>query len=144
MPTEILIPFAVTPGGSIATETDPQAQLQHRVRALIATLPHERVMDADYGVNTTRYLFDAKDTAVTGILTQQITAALRAYEPQAVIQAVRPITSAGTDGYGLTDIEVDVVRADVHGNGIDAKPVSVIRIGPGGTVYDLLAPTTGS
>jgi phage baseplate assembly protein W len=54
----LALPFRVDESGSIATTSDPNQQLTHRVFSVLATQLGDRVMRPDYGWDFNRFLFE--------------------------------------------------------------------------------------
>ena len=109
MSSEIAVPFALTPGGGIATETNPDRQVLQHVRTLIGTRPGERVMLSAYGVPTTELIFEPDGTAEQDLATM-VDAALRDWEPGAVGAQVEAVTTP--DGTGLAAVNLRYARSE--------------------------------
>jgi len=110
MPTELLHPFAIGPGGSVASITDPDKQISQHVHALVSTEPGERVVLADYGVPTQGMLFQPDDELVAESIATRAKDALGRYEPGVFLQRVVPIFHPG--GSGVAEVTVDYVRRE--------------------------------
>lgn len=128
-PVQMAVPFSLAADGSIAVvENDGQA-VSDRVRALVGTLPGERVNRADYGVPTHEALF-APDAATAAAEVQLMVAdAVTAFEPSAVLTSIQPVIDMDL---GLVDVTVQVGRSDVPQ---DEQPkYSTVTVGVGGQV----------
>jgi phage replication-related protein YjqB (UPF0714/DUF867 family)/phage baseplate assembly protein W len=109
-PVQMAVPFALAADGSLAVVQDEQMAVSDRVRALVGTLPGERVMRDSYGVPTTEALF-APDAATAGAEVQlMVLDAVTAFEPSAVVTSISPTIDMDL---GLVDVTVGVGRADV-------------------------------
>lgn len=110
MPTELLHPFAIGPGGSIASVTDPDKQISQHVRALVNTEPGERVVLSDYGVPTQEMLFDPNNELVAESIATRARTALGRYEPGVVLRKVTPVVHPG--GSGISEVSIDYIRRE--------------------------------
>src|SRR5260221_9154750 len=88
--TQITIPFTVMENGAVSTETDINAQISQRIRALVGTEPGQRAMRADLGIPLSRLLFGVSDDLVDAELRQRVTQQMDAYEPGTVVTAITP------------------------------------------------------
>jgi phage baseplate assembly protein W len=66
--------------------------IKQNVRTLLLTVPGERIMDPDYGVGVSKYLFEFPDTIV-GELGTEISYQFNRYLPQVVLSDVDIVTS---------------------------------------------------
>lgn len=105
------IPFHLDSTGTVQQVSSEDKALSDRVRALVSTVPGERLMRSDYGVRTPDALFDPiiRDM-VFAELRQMAAQAIRKWEPAAVIVDIQPITSQDDNTVAL---DVRVGRADV-------------------------------
>lgn len=107
---QLAVPFSLAADGSLAVVLDEGRAVSDRVRALVATLPGERVMRDDYGVPTTEALF-APDVATAEAEVQlMVTDAVTRWEPSAVVTGISPRIDMDL---GLVNVDVGVGRADV-------------------------------
>lgn len=107
---QLAVPFSVGADGWLSVVQDEAQAVSDRVRALVGTLPGERVMRADYGVPTSEALF-APDADVAAAEVQLMVAdAVTREEPSAVITSIVPTIDMDL---GLVQVAVGVGRADV-------------------------------
>lgn len=107
---QMAVPFSLSADGSIAVVQDERAAVSDRVRALVATLPGERVMRDTYGVPTNEALF-APDAATAAAEVQlMVSDAVVQWEPSAVVTSISPRIDMDL---GLVSVAVNVGRADV-------------------------------
>lgn len=110
MSTTVAIPFRIDPTGGVGIVTNDDKALSDRVRALVSTVPGERLMRADYGVPTPDALFDPIiNDMVFAELKQMALQAIRHWEPAAVIVNINPIVNEGASTVAM---DVRVGRAD--------------------------------
>ncbi|MFH9606851.1 GPW/gp25 family protein [Streptomyces sp. NPDC017448] len=107
---QMAIPFRIGPDGAVATVTDPVKSLSERVRALVATLPTQRVMRASFGVRTIDVLFAWDAVAGQAQLEQMVAEAVAMWEPSARLASVEPILSS--DGAQIIGVNVDISAGD--------------------------------
>lgn len=137
MPTELLHPFAIGPGGSIAYVTDPDRQISQHVRTLISTQPGERVVLSDYGVPTQEMLFAPDDELVAESIATRAKEALGRYEPGVVLQRVVPVVHP--EGSGIAEISVDYVRRESASTASSlSKNTNTAIISVGGHVSEVI------
>lgn len=132
MPIEIAIPFALAPGGGIASTSDPNEQIRNHVMSLINTEPFERPVLVDYGVPLDEQLFENTDEAVATELADYITNAMAKWEPGVVIQSIAPVASETGHGVATVDVRyqrVDAPESNLGGAQGSNTNVAVIRIG---------------
>ena len=110
MPSELIHPFALGPGGALAVTADPDRQIGQHVRTLISTTPGERVILSDYGVPTQELLFAPDDELVAAGIALRAKEMLAKYEPGVVLQRVVPIPNA--DSSGIAEVALDYVRRE--------------------------------
>lgn len=111
MSTTCSIPFHLDSTGAISQVASEDKALSDRVRALVGTVPGERLMRSDYGVPTPDALFDPiiRDL-VFAELQQMAASAIRRWEPAAVIVDIQPILNQDSN---TVSMDVRVGRADV-------------------------------
>ena len=137
MPTELLHPFALGPGGSVAVTADPDKQISQHVRALISTEPGERVVLSDYGVPTQEMLFAPDDELVAESIATRAGEALGRYEPGVVLQRVIPVVHP--EGSGISEIAVDYIRRESASTASSlSKNTNTAVISVGGTVSEVI------
>lgn len=107
------IPFRIGSDGAIATVSDPVRALSQRVRALVATLPTQRVMRASFGVPTLDAMFAWDPSLGQAQLEQMVGEAVSIWEPTARIVSVQPVLSA--DGAQILGVNVDISAGDPLG-----------------------------
>lgn len=138
MPTEIAFPFRLATDGTIATETNPDRQINQHVKALVGTQPGERVMLPDYGVAVADLLFEPNAPFVAAEIQRAVTQAFAVYEPGVLLQRAVPIPDAGQQS--LARVEVDYVRRDsglTPANIALQTNTAVVRVG--GTVSEVVS-----
>jgi phage baseplate assembly protein W len=141
------LPFRLGPDGSVALETDPNVQTDQRIRALVGTVPTQRLMRLDYGVNLPALVFEDEDIA-EGELLQMVTNSMAMWEPGVQVQsvdAVRSSTSADipSEGWGpddpIVDVSVRYQRVDSYTSPVSvAKKLHTAVIRVGGEVMEVL------
>jgi phage baseplate assembly protein W len=100
------IPFHLDSTGQIQQVSDDDQALSDRVRALVATVPGERLMRADYGVPTPNALFDPiVQQMVFSELQQMAGQAIRKWEPAAVITNITPVVNTDANTVAM-DVRV--------------------------------------
>lgn len=77
------LPFHIDESGAVATTSDPNEQLTHRVFSVLATELGDRVMRPDYGWDFNLFLFEPIDVIDQKRLLQMANTALVAWEPGA-------------------------------------------------------------
>jgi phage replication-related protein YjqB (UPF0714/DUF867 family)/phage baseplate assembly protein W len=107
---QLAVPFAMAADGSLAVCQDEGQAVSNRVRALVGTLPGERVMRADYGVPTTEALFAPDPEVAAAEVQLMVRDAVTTWEPTAVVTSVTPVIDMDL---GLVTVDVGVGRADV-------------------------------
>ncbi|MFJ1700389.1 GPW/gp25 family protein [Streptomyces sp. NPDC088252] len=113
MTRQMAIPFRIGPDGAVASVTDPVKSLSQRVRAMVATLPTQRVMRASFGVPTVDVMFDWDPLAGQTQLEQMVSEAVSVWEPSARILSVQPVLS--DDGAQILGVNVDISAGDPVG-----------------------------
>jgi phage baseplate assembly protein W len=106
MSTEMVVPFQLSPDGSIATTQDPNRQNGQHIKAILATSPGERVMLPGYGVPLKGTVFLPDDEIAVSQLTEEIISAMAAYEPNIIVTAVNVSDQVG-DPMGSGTIDLD-------------------------------------
>jgi len=104
MSTEIQVPFILDQHGNVATVIDPSVQAMQHVTALVDTNPGERVMQPDYGIPLSSYLFEPDPTVVTKEITQDVKQQMALWEPSVTVLAVLPQPD---NSLGVANVEVD-------------------------------------
>lgn len=104
------VPFALTPGGTVAVETDPDVQISKRIRTLVSTYPGERVMRVSYGIPLASLLFEPEDAESQALLEEYVRDACATWEPGVVVQVVNPVWN--TDGDQMLAAEVLFQRTE--------------------------------
>lgn len=79
----LALPFRVDESGAIATTTDPNEQLTHRVFSVLATALGDRVMRPNYGWDFNSFLFEPIDGIDEKHMLRLAQNALSSWEPQA-------------------------------------------------------------
>jgi phage baseplate assembly protein W len=103
--TNFLVPFSLTPTGSVATTDDPSVIAQQRVESLLGTAKGVRVMLPDYGVNLPQYLFEADVDQVSNEITLDVRSQLNKWEP--TIQVTNIIPDIDQQSVGIVNVEID-------------------------------------
>lgn len=103
--TNFLVPFSLTPTGSVATTNDPSVIAQQRVESLLGTAKGVRVMLPDYGVNLPQYLFEADVDQVSNEITLDVRSQLNKWEP--TIQVTNIIPDIDQQSVGIVNVEID-------------------------------------
>ena len=130
MAEQMAIPFSLAPDGSVAVVTDPVQSLADRVRALVGTIPSQRVMRTTFGVATTNLLFEYDPTIAMEQLDNYVRQALSQWEPSAVVLKVEPVISS--DGTQIMTARVDVSAGDPVASGL--SPQYSVTVSPTGDV----------
>ncbi|MFI0265653.1 GPW/gp25 family protein [Streptomyces luteogriseus] len=130
MAKQMAIPFSLASDGSIATVSDPVQALTDRVRALVATLPTQRVMRSTFGVSTTDVVFDWDAVIATQQLDNMVRQAIAQWEPSAVVLSVQPVLTQ--DGRHVLSARVDISAGDPVASGI--SPQYTITVSANGEV----------
>lgn len=133
MSSEIVIPFSLTPSGSVNITTDPAVQTEQHIKCLCATEPSERVMMPTYGVPLRNAVFAPDDSAIITSMQSFVDTAIRTFEPSVVLQSVTAIPIAG-DPDGSMQVEVNWVSAVPTNPSAAAVTTAVILVG--GTVVE--------
>lgn len=81
----LALPFRVDETGSIATTTDLNEQLTHRVFSVLATELGERLMIPTYGWDFNHFLFEPIDALDQKYMLQLASTALGGWEPGATL-----------------------------------------------------------
>jgi phage baseplate assembly protein W len=137
MPVEMTIPFALTPDGRVSTESDPYRRALQRVIAMVGSMPGERVMDLDFGVNVSSLVFSEDDTLGDIELAEMITTALAVYEPGVRLVSAKPILDVAGDGISSVDLKIELTEDP--STGFDASRwANTATISPGGTVTETI------
>ena len=67
--------------------------IRQNVKNLVMTIPGERIMDPEYGVGLSRYLFETVDSGIESLITSEIEYQMRNYLPQVALKNVSVSTS---------------------------------------------------
>jgi phage baseplate assembly protein W len=108
MSQEILMPFGLYPGGGVVTTKDPNVQVEQHIASLITTQPGERVMISQYGVATSRYVFEPNDETISTQLVSEVTAAINTWEPNVIVKTVTPVPNSSV--YGIANVQVEFAQ----------------------------------
>lgn len=127
---QMAIPFQIASDGSIATVSDPVRALSERVRALVGTLPSQRVMRSTFGVATTQILFDWDPTIASEQLDNMVREAIAQWEPAAVVLSVEPVLTQ--DGRQILSAQVDISAGDPVAG--EVSPQYSVTVSPNGEV----------
>jgi phage baseplate assembly protein W len=95
MSTEIAVPFQLAPDGGVGVVTDPLTQIGGHVEALIATGLGERVILGGYGVAVRNAVFAPNDQVIATAMQNDVTTALRNWEPNVNVLSVTSNSSEG-------------------------------------------------
>jgi len=136
--TSFLVPFQLTPQGTVATTTDPNVIATQRVQCLIGTPTGARVMQPDYGVNIPQFMFSSDLQADINDVTNEITTALQTWEPTITVIEIDVDTSQSQIGYD--NITVDFTQA----GDINYNPTLTASVLAGGTVVENTASVLAS
>lgn len=128
MSTEMIVPFALAPDGSIAVTTDPNVQTQQHIECLIATSPGERMMLPTYGVPLANTVFAANDDIAVANLTHQITAAMATWEPSVNIVNIGVVDQPGEPS-GSAGIQVDWTSPVIQQSASSGVQTATILVG---------------
>jgi phage baseplate assembly protein W len=85
-------PF-IAKDGHILTRQDDERLVKNDLLQLLHTIPGERIMSPDFGVNLRNFPFEPADAAAVGALQQEISAKIRQFEPRVIVKDVR-VTAA--------------------------------------------------
>jgi phage baseplate assembly protein W len=130
MSTQMAIPFALASDGSIAEVSDPVKSLADRVRALVGTLPTQRVMRSTFGVPTTNLVFEYDATIAADQLDNYVRQAIAQWEPSAAVLKVTPVLTA--DGRQILTARVDISAGDPVTSNV--SPQYSVVVSPDGSV----------
>lgn len=131
MATEIQMPFALGRDGAVVHTEVPDVQTEQHLEALVTTQPGSRVMLPTYGVPTMRLMFSPGDNVATTQLNDYVTNAVATWEPNVIINAIRPIPSEIHD-YGVASVEIDWVQGAIAA----FSQINTATILVGGTVVE--------
>jgi phage baseplate assembly protein W len=131
-PVSISIPFALDSSGLVATEQSSVVALSQRVTALASTQPGERVMAADFGVDTASLLFNASADSILQVMGLALTAKMKHYEPGAELTSVQPLLDAS--GTGLVAV---VATAQPVASSGSSSASAAVTVRADGTVVTL-------
>jgi len=92
------IPFRIDGAGRVASTTDPNRQLELRLRNLIATAPAERVMRNDYGTGVGSMIFDVNDSMHISSLVTTIRDNIRVWEPDVLLDDIEVVSQDPAGG----------------------------------------------
>jgi phage baseplate assembly protein W len=131
---ETKIPFTFLSDGSIAMESDQNAQITQHVKSLVATDPGERVIIVDYGTGISSQVFEPDTPMVAARISNDIAEAMTVWEPNVSVAAVAPIPTP--DGSGIADVEVRYARTDETSSVSLPSTLNRAILRPGGTVIE--------
>lgn len=135
MPVEMVIPFALDPGGLVAMVEDPYSRASQRVKALVGSRPTERVMDSRFGVPFDRILFEPDDDTIELELRDMVEAALATYEPGVELISIEPEQLSDEDGIASVKVDFRLTEDPINGASLF---VNTATINTGGTVKEVL------
>lgn len=127
------MPFALDLNGEIAFITDPNAQVQQHIDALISTSPGERAMQPGYGVSLSAQLFSVSADVVQTMVINDVQQALNTYEPSVNVLSIAPISSLSDPTQGIVGVEVDYT---ISMPASTTPATTVATILPGGQVLE--------
>jgi len=132
MSISVVLPFQLDSTGAIQKTSNDDKALSDRVRALVSTVPGERLMRTDYGVPTPNALFDPNIAdMVFAELKMMAVQAIRRWEPAAVVVDIQPVTSENS---GSVALDVRVGRADVPNAELNRSKRVFVTVG--GSTFD--------
>lgn len=108
MSTEMQMPFALTPSGGVQATTDPNAQAEQHVTALVSTTPGERAMLPTYGVDLSGRVFDNDDQVIATAIGQEVQEKMTQFEPNIVVTNTQPLMSDTGEGFVSVNVEYAV------------------------------------
>ena len=73
--------------GSIAMASDEEDILQS-MQVILSTIPGERILNPDFGINTERLLFEPLDTTLKTLMKDLINRSILEYEPRVILDQV--------------------------------------------------------
>lgn len=135
MPTELAIPFALSPDGSVAMVADPYRRAAQRIKAIVGTRPTQRSMDVNFGVPLDTLLFEPDDDSNEVEVRQMVETALAIYEPGVEINEV--IAEGDEAGDGISSVRVAFSLTEDPITGV-SQFVNTATVKPGGTVKEIL------
>jgi len=100
----IKYPFRLDTFGKIITTENSNSIYDDRVKSLLSTLIFSRPMNANYGVDMTRGLYESGNDFTTAV-GSAITRALSIFMPNVRIEKVK-VTPAGSSGEATVDIRL--------------------------------------
>jgi phage baseplate assembly protein W len=106
------MPFSLGRDGVVVHTEVPDLQTQQHIEALVTTQPGSRVMLPTYGIPTMPMVFEPGNEVVTGKLIIDVKAGMATWEPNVIVQDIRPIPSE-IDDYGTSSVEIDWVQGAV-------------------------------
>jgi phage baseplate assembly protein W len=129
------VPFALTPGGAVSVDTDPNLQISKRIRTLVSTFPGERVMRNTYGIPLASLLFEPEDEAAQGLLEEWVTDAIATWEPGVVVRVVNPVWNLEGDQMIAVDVDFQRTESPDTAAGLSQR-INVATIEVGGEVTE--------
>ena len=134
MSVELAIPFHLSSTGTVATVSNPDAQVKQHVFALVNTYPPERVTVPGYGVNLPPLLFENYDAEEIGIQVRTlVTDAVATWEPGVEITKVEP--SVEKDNVSV--VSIGYARKDSADSNTAANSNTAI-IGANGSIREII------
>jgi phage baseplate assembly protein W len=134
MSKEILIPFRLSPDGTIATETNPDRRVRQHVNSLVLTEPSERVMLPTYGVPLTSFVFELDDDIIQSHMLELVKQAMAVWEPGVEVRSISQVKNEHGDGLAM--IQVSYMRRDSAANNLPGAKVNVAFIDLNGKVTE--------
>ena len=134
MPSEIAIPFTLTPGGQLAMVSTPNDFQRQHVAALLSTLPGERAIYRNYGTNSAAVIFQDEEIAAE-MLPMNINQAFQEWEPGINLQGISTTTDATT---GTVSAFVTYEGTDSVTSSVPSAGQSFVNIGLGGQVTEVI------
>jgi hypothetical protein len=102
---ELAAPFSLTPSGGVAAVSAPGDIVQQHLKCLVSTNPGERVMRPTYGVPLSSYVFGLSADQVSPLVTNDVTRAIREWEPSVSLQNVQMQTADTPEGMVSIDVQ---------------------------------------
>lgn len=105
MSRELQAPFGLTPSGGVAVVTTPGDMVQQHLKSLVSTNPGERVMQPQYGVPISSYVFGLSAEEVGPLIASDVRQAIQRWEPAVNLQNVQTMLADTSEGLTAVDVQ---------------------------------------
>lgn len=133
MGIQMTIPFTILENGSVSTVSDPDAQVQQRVDALVSTELGTRAMRANMGLELGKLLFQPAANVIAAELATEVNTQLQLFEPGVTAVSVSPEVSQSTGGVSAVNVKYRPTLLAAPSRAI----TDVVSISVGGTVTEV-------